>query len=458
MVKGALSVFDDPNLLKKSVEYAINPPLIVMTNNNMKPVHKDTSGDNKTVNQPQLAFKEIPNLKMNKLQKDTMKILVDEDVGIEKMRGAKMSITTEDEQSNSKLGFHNGPINISQFSNLFSSFMEMEMGMESMTQGGGGKYTKPIAVLMKLPSDPDPKLKKEINTMESKRENFEGKLFKKAKEEFKLITAITKKELQINLNHELLPFFVVSKNGLQGVNDVITNTFPSQSESKKAGFLQLDKSELTQKFPHINLNDEVALNKQVYSKILNFFAGSNTNPPNLNTDTNTNTINSRMKVKKSSYLNNNLRKRNNNYENTHNSSETTPDLLNQSIDFNYQKCFELTKHLKHLDCNTQINNYRELNSHLYSSFLEMRGGGGDDLVNVKFAASDEPYPTIEKLVAQMMTRRDLAEKFERLKILEYESHLQKAENEMIQDILHENLFKIMATYGPSIEGMKEHIH
>ena len=57
----------------------------------------------------------------------------------------------------------------------------------------------------------------------------------------------------------------------------------------------------------------------------------------------------------------------------------------------------------------------------------------------------------------MMTRRDLAEKFIRLKILEMESHLQKAENEMIQDILHVNLHKIMAQYGPAVEGIKEHI-
>jgi len=55
----------------------------------------------------------------------------------------------------------------------------------------------------------------------------------------------------------------------------------------------------------------------------------------------------------------------------------------------------------------------------------------------------------------METRRDLAEKFERLKILEFETHLQKAENEMIQDVLHEKLYKVMAKFGPAIEGIKE---
>lgn len=57
----------------------------------------------------------------------------------------------------------------------------------------------------------------------------------------------------------------------------------------------------------------------------------------------------------------------------------------------------------------------------------------------------------------MEIRRDLAEKFERLKILEFLTHLQKAENEMIQDILHESLYAIMAKYGPAIEGIKERL-
>ena len=76
---------------------------------------------------------------------------------------------------------------------------------------------------------------------------------------------------------------------------------------------------------------------------------------------------------------------------------------------------------------------------------------------MKFGASDQSYPTIEKLVSQMMTRRDLAEKYIRLKILEYETRLQKAENEMIQDVLHETLYRIIAKYAPAIEGVKEHI-
>ena len=54
-----------------------------------------------------------------------------------------------------------------------SSFLETNI----KTSGKGSKYTKPISVIMKLPSDPDPKIKNEIGNMEKKRENFESKLF-----------------------------------------------------------------------------------------------------------------------------------------------------------------------------------------------------------------------------------------------------------------------------------------
>jgi len=52
--------------------------------------------------------------------------------------------------------------------------------------------------------------------------------------------------------------------------------------------------------------------------------------------------------------------------------------------------------------------------------------GGDDSINVKLQTSDSPYPTIYKLIAEMEARRDLSEKFERLKILEFYMNLQKA--------------------------------
>lgn len=421
------------------------------------------------------SFKEIAKFKMSDMQKETMKALIEDDNKIEKLRGAKVSITMDEDKisdnkpnqdrrfkfkqkdfsSSKKLGLlrnkksyisyynkdkymsqatTNGPIDISNFKlNNDSSFLETNI----KTSGKGSKYTKPISVIMKLPSDPDPKIKNEIGNMEKKRENFESKLFKKAIEEFKLITALTKKELQLQLNHELLPFFVVSKNGLKGINDIISSTLPSQTKTKSARFLEVDQSEIKKKFPNFNSMDSVAFNKNIYSSILNFFLGDNKGNNNFiyGESQQNNLRNSRREI---------------------NDSPSKNNFMKSIVEFDYEKCLELAKNFKNLDCTMKQDDYNKISDYLHSSFLEMKAAG-DDLINVKFAASDEPYPTIEKLIAQMMTRRDLAEKFERLKILEYESHLQKAENEMIQDILHENIYRIMAFYGPSIEGMREHI-
>lgn len=49
------------------------------------------------------------------------------------------------------------------------------------------------------------------------------------------------------------------------------------------------------------------------------------------------------------------------------------------------------------------------------------------------------------------------EKWERLKILEFEMNLQKAEDEMIKDALHQGLAKVLAKFGPAIEGVQENI-
>ncbi len=55
----------------------------------------------------------------------------------------------------------------------------------------------------------------------------------------------------------------------------------------------------------------------------------------------------------------------------------------------------------------------------------------------------------------MEAKRDLSEKFERLKILEFYMNLQKALDEMIKDALHVGLQKVMVKYGPAIEGAQE---
>jgi predicted Fe-Mo cluster-binding NifX family protein len=92
-----------------------------------------------------------------------------------------------------------------------------------------------------------------------------------------------------------------------------------------------------------------------------------------------------------------------------------------------------------------------------SSFIEK---DSNDFINVKFTSNGnniDSYPTIEKMISQMMTRRDLSEKYIRLKILETESRLQKALSEFIEDTLHDNIYRIISKYAPAIEGLKEHI-
>ena len=54
---------------------------------------------------------------------------------------------------------------------------------------------------------------------------------------------------------------------------------------------------------------------------------------------------------------------------------------------------------------------------------QMKAKAAADNINVRLAAYENPYPTIFRLVNEMESRRDLAERFERLKVLEYEMNL-----------------------------------
>lgn len=558
VIKDALSVFEDKNLLNKSAEYAINPPMIMVTK------AKEVSA-----NQP--SFKEIADFSMNNIQKDTLEALVEDDNRLEKLRNAKVSISLgdglekptknyleknsknninfvethservnvlntksidKDSNSNNSKSINNevlsdGPLDLSSLEseNPFSSFLELKQE---------GKYSKPISVVMKLPAEPDGKIKSDIDKMEKERADHEKKMFTKAKEEFKLITQITIKELQMNLDHELIPFFVVSKNDLSGLKGIIAKNFPKKDKGR---FLQIDESEISSKYNNGNSdfsskNSLIDFNKYTYNKILDLFSNKgegvdkyekeseknyedmttgiknkyklkldnertqlgNSKNKNFKLDSMDKFISSQYEneeAKKEDYLN----KSKSNYsseetnskysksestiasdsvdENSANSNQDVKD----SVSFSLDTCLEMQKKFSglELNCNSLDKDYQEVSSFLEThnsislnsqSALKSRlssksksnlRGGDEDFINVKFSAAEDSYPTIEKLVAQMMTRRDLAEKFERLKILEFETNLQKAENEMIQDILHDSLYKVMAKYGPAIEGMKQHI-
>jgi hypothetical protein len=467
-----------------------------MTNNNIEVINPSSVTKKKICNESP-SFKEISNMQMTDLQKNTMKILVEEDKKIEKLRGAKVDITMDEVENNSKIQkninniknnkkyfnsnlsmskdkdkeisnlmknpentssntekskiheddaspfIKDGPIDLNLDYQIFG-FLETKL-TTGLTQSNS-KFTKPISVKMKLPSEPDASIKKEIENIESKRSSFETNMFDKAKQEFKLITALTISELQKHLNHEMLPFFVISKNALNGIGSVISASIPSGGKKGGSRFLQIDHGELEEKFPNLEISkDQETLNKYVYSKILNLFSET----PELYTDSIF--LKTENKISKDD--------KNVQYEegisNDSDENSENRDIFSNIMNFNYQKCLEMSIKLKNLDCDQKLQDYLTLKKHLRTSFLQQQGG--DDLINVKFSSNDDPYPTIEKVFAQMMTRRDLAEKFERLKILEFETHLQKAENEMIQDMLHERIYKIMALYGPAVEGIKEHI-
>lgn len=344
-----MKVFEDNNLLMKSVEFAIHPPTIVIK---------------KKQSSLSPSFREVANFKMTDVQKNTMKALVDDDRGFEKLRNAKVEITIDKDKSNNK---DNEPTNINevneilrengnyQSNNLQKSIKEKseknnnnilnenkekindiyqnnskdidkikykpvvkknnklqidgESDFKNIPQINGpvttppylldvddkkdnsniknnsfssflqvmdAKYTKPIQVLMKMAEEPDTKIQSEFSKMEKKRDGFEKKLFDKAKKEFKLITEITAKELQVNLQHELVPFFVVSKNDLKGLKDIVQKNFQSKGDMR---FLEVDHDEFNKKYPYVNifknstnLMDQVNLNRYTYEKILNLFS------------------------------------------------------------------------------------------------------------------------------------------------------------------------------------------
>jgi len=463
----------------KSVEYALNPPLVLMTNNNVEIIDGIKK---KKICKESPSFKEISNMKMNDLQKDTMKILIEEDMKIEKLRGAKVNITMDEDPSipmndeiETNSNFNKGNLRGSRTNTINNNFKEvnylqnngspgqnifplfqkdgpidlnlpgyifLETKASSFLTQSAGKFTKPISVTMKLPTDPDKSIQQAIKDAESKRTKFETNLFSKAQQEFKLITALTTAELQKHLNHEMIPFFVISKNAIAGVGNIISANIPAGGPAR---FLEIDQEELEEKFPNSEIaKDQEVLNKYVYKKILNLFSDN----PELYTDS---------LMKNNQKDNSNPSSRNTQeikgsdvYQDDSDKSNNFKNILN----FNYERCMEMARQMRNLDCDEKLQDYMTLKNYMRTSFMEI---SDSDLINVNFSANDDPYPTIEKLVAQMMTRRDLAEKFERLKILEYETHLQKAENEMIQDMLHDKIYKIMALYGPAVEGIKEHI-
>ena len=155
-----MSIFDDENLLIKSVEYAVNPPIVIF---------KDSVSPKMSP-----SFKELVNKKSkveNKLLEKNLEFVKNgtksEIIFIEKNKNV---VKNEIEKKTINLSENfNGPLKESD------SFLESNLKIKLKAD----KYTKPVAVMMKLPSEPDPKIKKKIEKIEKKRENSESKMFEK---------------------------------------------------------------------------------------------------------------------------------------------------------------------------------------------------------------------------------------------------------------------------------------
>jgi hypothetical protein len=131
---------------------------------------------------------------MNRLQRKTMNILVEDDLKIENLRHPKIMIFTEKsskkKRSNKIRKMVNGPISLSDDDTLYS-FLETSTSV----QGRLGLENKAAK-------------HKERRKSMSYMDTNEKKLIKYAEEKFKLVSMLTYKELQENLLQELIPYFV----------------------------------------------------------------------------------------------------------------------------------------------------------------------------------------------------------------------------------------------------------
>jgi hypothetical protein len=441
------------------------------------------------------SFREIASVSMNNIQRDTMSALIDDDNAVEKLRGGELILYDEDNKNNTianltkasnntesynntttnttvnltknntgdnkhlegslnkrdEILSHDGPIKIPNFN--FYSFLELDP-----------QFTKPISVKMKMPSDADPSILTQIDLMEFNRHRDEYVMCDKAKKELLLITAETTKILQNAMHNKLLPFYVVSHNVLESLKDVIQVNVPKHELSPAARFLEIDEDDLKSKFPEYRNKtiDPVTFNKEIYSKVLALFTDIQEGGEPVKSR-----LIPSMPVNEATTNQQDLINSNPDFLNDGSFSELKPveenaretqidNTIKKAVDFNFEKCKEMAELYKNfdIDCNNSLKDWEEVKSYLKTSFMEFNN---EDFINVKFASADDSYPTIEKLVAQMMTRRDLAEKFLRLKILESQSRFLKALSEMIQEELHTELYKIIAKYAPTLEGLKEYL-
>lgn len=289
VIKTSLKIFDDDNLYKSILDMSMNRPIILFDSHSQNIIqnenHKNSQSSQK---KPAILIqnyiadtkpkednndcsgnkKQNPDDMTSNYIKSVSNAITNQIVNnFNKIEQQGSSFKQYDNINNNNKNIKNGPIStnnikrlIRQLENkknnentkkktnlkrtnnknkpIFTSFIQ-----SNMQTNINEVYTKPISVEMKLPSDPDPKIKSEIEKIENERAKYEDKLFEQAKEEMKLLTEITISELQQNLKEELYPYFAVGGNTIKSIKSVVDKSI--RQPMKLLNFKQINNKKFS---------------------------------------------------------------------------------------------------------------------------------------------------------------------------------------------------------------------
>ncbi len=235
------------------------------------------------------------------------------------------------------------------------------------------------------------------------------------------------------------------------------------SSVSKANILQINTSELTSKFRDLSLQNnsiiynQELLNQFMYKRLLSLFSQSSINSHSLKKDTQlrkrfihnvkTNLLSITGKTNEPVYIN------------KRRVLDFTEKIFRERLKFDIVSCSEISNKLTNKFINVKLNcpkysqDYDELKHTFKMSYHKLYTLG------IKFSNhnNSNTIATVDKLVAQMMTRNDLYKKFHRLKIVELVSQLYEAEGMKIKQILQVKLKKKLVKFGPATVDVKERI-
>lgn len=131
----------------------------------------------------------------------------------------------------------------------------------------------------------------------------------------------------------------------------------------------------------------------------------------------------------------------------------------------FERCVRLKRRFPKLKLNCESRRTKNRKSSSTTSFLQLYAGLdmkesampqlNAEQLNVKIAASDKVYPTVDQLVDDMQKRRDATERLIREHIFGLQIKLMQAEFEMIKDTLHTAVARVLALYGSMVDGIKQ---